>query len=121
MATDAQALVYKVPGGMLSNMIANLTDLHAMDKFDAALVEIPKVRRPIWAILPLVTPHEPDGGHPGRHERASPGERYKVGVQGGARPTSGASTAIAPAPVSEELARPRSSARASKPVDCRVG
>ena len=26
MATDAQALVYKVPGGMLSNMIANLTD-----------------------------------------------------------------------------------------------
>ena len=44
LSTDSQALVYKVPGGMLSNMIANLTDLHAMDKFDAALVEIPKVR-----------------------------------------------------------------------------
>ena len=44
LSTDSQALVYKVPGGMLSNMIANLTDLHAMDKFDDALVEIPKVR-----------------------------------------------------------------------------
>ncbi|MEI3129439.1 MAG: hypothetical protein V8S89_00740 [Oscillospiraceae bacterium] len=50
MGTDAQALVYKVPGGMLSNMIANLTDMHAMDKFDAALAEIlPSAR--IWAIL----------------------------------------------------------------------
>ena len=44
MATDSQALVYKVPGGMLSNMIANLKDMNAMDKFDDALVEIPKVR-----------------------------------------------------------------------------
>ena len=33
MATDSQALVYKVPGGMLSNMIANLKDMNAMDKF----------------------------------------------------------------------------------------
>lgn len=52
MGTDAQALVYKVPGGMLSNMIANLTDMHAMDKFDAALAEIPAVRAdmaiPLW-------------------------------------------------------------------------
>lgn len=45
MGTDAQALVYKVPGGMLSNMIANLTDMKAMDKFDAALAEIPAVRK----------------------------------------------------------------------------
>jgi oxaloacetate decarboxylase alpha subunit len=40
---------------MLSNMIANLTDLHAMDKFDAALVEIPKVRADL-GYPPLVTP-----------------------------------------------------------------
>ena len=55
LATDAQALVYKVPGGMLSNMIANLTDMHAMDKFDAALAEIPKVRADM-GYPPLVTP-----------------------------------------------------------------
>ena len=42
LGTDAQALVYKVPGGMLSNMIANLTDMHAMDKFDEALAEDPE-------------------------------------------------------------------------------
>ena len=51
MATDAQALVYKVPGGMLSNMIANLTDMKAMDKFEAALAEIPAVRKGTSAIL----------------------------------------------------------------------
>ena len=55
MGTDAQALVYKVPGGMLSNMIANLTDMHAMDKFDAALAEIPSVRKDM-GYPPLVTP-----------------------------------------------------------------
>ena len=55
MATDAQALVYKVPGGMLSNMIANLTDMKAMDKFDAALAEIPAVRKDL-GYPPLVTP-----------------------------------------------------------------
>ena len=55
MATDAQALVYKVPGGMLSNMIANLTDMKAMDKFDAALAEIPAVRADL-GYPPLVTP-----------------------------------------------------------------
>lgn len=55
LATDAQALVYKVPGGMLSNMIANLTDMKAMDKFDQALAEIPAVRKDL-GYPPLVTP-----------------------------------------------------------------
>ncbi|MBR2263172.1 MAG: pyruvate carboxylase subunit B [Firmicutes bacterium] len=55
MATDSQALVYKVPGGMLSNMIANLKDMNAMDKFDAALLEIPAVRKDL-GYPPLVTP-----------------------------------------------------------------
>ena len=56
---------------MLSNMIANLTDLHAMDKFDAALVEIPKVRADL-GYPPLVTPMSQMVGNSGRHERASP-------------------------------------------------
>ena len=40
---------------MLSNMIANLTDMKAMDKFDAALAEIPAVRKDL-GYPPLVTP-----------------------------------------------------------------
>jgi len=31
LATDAQALVYKVPGGMLSNMVSQLSEMHAED------------------------------------------------------------------------------------------
>lgn len=55
LVTDTDALTYKVPGGMLSNMMANLEDMHALDKMDEALVEIPKVREDM-GYPPLVTP-----------------------------------------------------------------
>ncbi len=80
MATDAQALVYKVPGGMLSNMIANLTDMHAMDKFDAALEEIPKVRKDL-GYPPLVTPLSQMVGNQAV-TNVLLGERYKNDLQG---------------------------------------
>ena len=76
LATDAQALVYKVPGGMLSNMIANLTDMHAMDKFDAALAEIPKVRADL-GYPPLVTPTSQIVGTQAVFNVIN-GERYKT-------------------------------------------
>ena len=37
-------LTYQVPGGMLSNMIKQLTDQGAMDKYEEVLREIPRVR-----------------------------------------------------------------------------
>ncbi len=55
LVTDTDALTYKVPGGMLSNMMANLEDMHALDKMDEALIEIPKVREDM-GYPPLVTP-----------------------------------------------------------------
>ncbi len=55
MSIKADILQYQVPGGMLSNMIANLKDLNAMDKFDEALAEIPAVRKDM-GYPPLVTP-----------------------------------------------------------------
>ena len=55
MVTDTDALTYKVPGGMLSNMMANLEDMHALDRMDEALIEIPKVRKDM-GYPPLVTP-----------------------------------------------------------------
>jgi len=76
MATDAQALVYKVPGGMLSNMIANLTDMKAMDKFDAALKEIPEVRKDL-GYPPLVTPLSQMVGNQAV-TNVLMGERYKI-------------------------------------------
>ncbi len=55
LVTDTDALNYKVPGGMLSNMMANLQDMNALDRMDEALLEIPKVREDM-GYPPLVTP-----------------------------------------------------------------
>ena len=48
-------LKYQVPGGMLSNMIKQLTDQGAMDKYEEVLKEIPNVRKDM-GYPPLVTP-----------------------------------------------------------------
>ena len=48
-------LTYQVPGGMLSNMIKQLTDQGAMDKYEEVLKEIPRVRKDM-GYPPLVTP-----------------------------------------------------------------
>jgi len=55
MATDTDALNYKIPGGMLSNLVSQLKQQNAMDKFDAVLLETPKVREEL-GFPPLVTP-----------------------------------------------------------------
>ena len=55
LATDTDALNYKVPGGMLSNLVAQLKAQNAMDKFDKVLEETPKVRADL-GYPPLVTP-----------------------------------------------------------------
>ena len=55
LVTDTDALTYKVPGGMLSNMMANLEDMNALDRMEEALIEIPKVRADM-GYPPLVTP-----------------------------------------------------------------
>lgn len=55
MRTDTDALSYKVPGGMLSNLIAQLKQANAMDRFDEVLAETPKVRQDM-GYPPLVTP-----------------------------------------------------------------
>ena len=48
-------LKYQVPGGMLSNMIKQLTDQGAMDRYEEVLKEIPNVRKDL-GYPPLVTP-----------------------------------------------------------------
>lgn len=55
MATETEALTYQVPGGMLSNLVAQLTEQKALDKLDAVLAEVPKVRKDL-GYPPLVTP-----------------------------------------------------------------
>ena len=118
MGTDAQALVYKVPGGMLSNMIANLTDMHAMDKFDAALAEIPSVRKDM-GYPPLVTPLSQMVGNQAV-TNVLVGERYK-NISKEVKAYFKGEYGIAPAPVNADLEkRILTEAGMDKPLDCRV-
>ncbi len=55
MGTDADALDYQVPGGMLSNLISQLKTQNAMDRFEEVLLEIPNVRKD-FGYPSLVTP-----------------------------------------------------------------
>lgn len=52
---EPKTLAYQVPGGMLSNLLSQLTQLGNADKFEQVLREIPKVRKDL-GYPPLVTP-----------------------------------------------------------------
>ena len=52
---DANSLVYQVPGGMLSNLISQLKDAKAEDKYYDVLAEVPRIRAET-GYPPLVTP-----------------------------------------------------------------
>ena len=55
LKTDTNALNYKIPGGMLSNLISQLKQQNAIDKLDEVLLETPRVREDL-GYPPLVTP-----------------------------------------------------------------
>ena len=55
LGTDIKTLIYQVPGGMLSNLISQLKDQNAEDKYMDVLREIPRVRNDL-GMPPLVTP-----------------------------------------------------------------
>ncbi|HZK21695.1 MAG TPA: pyruvate carboxylase subunit B [Oscillospiraceae bacterium] len=55
LSTDAKALVYQIPGGMLSNLVSQLSSVNRMDLYEAVLKETPIVRKEL-GYPPLVTP-----------------------------------------------------------------
>lgn len=75
LTTDTDALTYKVPGGMLSNLVSQLKAQNAMDKFEQVLVETPKVRADL-GYPPLVTPMSQMVGVQATNNVLC-GERYK--------------------------------------------
>jgi oxaloacetate decarboxylase alpha subunit len=80
MATDTQCLTYQIPGGMLSNLLSQLKSLNALDKFDEALLETPRVRKDM-GYPPLVTPTSQLVGTQAV-QNVLAGERYKnVGAE----------------------------------------
>lgn len=76
MGTETDALVYQVPGGMLSNLIAQLKAQNSIDRLDEVLAEIPAVRKDL-GYPPLVTPMSQMVGVQAVYNILS-GERYKL-------------------------------------------
>ena len=76
LGVNINTLRYQVPGGMLSNMISQLKEQHAEDKYEEVLKEIPRVRQDLGE-PPLVTPSSQIVGTQAVFNVLS-GERYKV-------------------------------------------
>lgn len=76
LAVDANALIYQVPGGMLSNLLSQLKQAGKEELLDEVLAEVPRVREDAGS-LPLVTPTSQIVGTQAVLNVLS-GERYKM-------------------------------------------
>ncbi|SKA79460.1 oxaloacetate decarboxylase, alpha subunit [Caloramator quimbayensis] len=76
LGVDSMALIYQVPGGMLSNLISQLKEQNCLEKLDDVLKEIPNVRAEL-GYPPLVTPMSQMVGTQAAANVLS-GEKYKV-------------------------------------------
>lgn len=74
--TEPKTLIYQVPGGMLSNLLSQLTEQGLQDKYEEVLAEVPKVRADL-GFPPLVTPLSQMVGTQALMNVIS-GERYKL-------------------------------------------
>ena len=76
MGVDAKALIYQVPGGMLSNLVSQLKQAGKEEKLTEVLEEVPKVRADC-GYPPLVTPSSQIVGTQAVYNVIM-GERYKM-------------------------------------------
>ena len=97
---DTNTLLYQVPGGMLSNLISQLKQANAEDKYYDVLAEIPRVRKD-FGYPPLVTPTSQIVGSQAVLNVVS-GERYKMFPKESKGLLRGEYGAL-PAPVNEEV------------------
>lgn len=76
MGVDIKTLLYQVPGGMLSNLVSQLKEQKAEDRYYDVLQEIPRVRKD-FGEPPLVTPSSQIVGTQAVLNVLA-GERYKM-------------------------------------------
>jgi oxaloacetate decarboxylase alpha subunit len=76
LGTDIKTLIYQVPGGMLSNLVSQLKEQNAEDKYLDVLQEVPRVRNDL-GMPPLVTPSSQIVGTQAVLNVLM-GERYKI-------------------------------------------
>jgi pyruvate/oxaloacetate carboxyltransferase len=97
---NAEVLTHKIPGGMISNMVAQLKENGWMDLIDAALREVPNVEKDL-GYPPLLTPASQIVGVQAVMNVHS-GERYKI-ITKAIREYVMGKYGEPPGPVSEEL------------------
>jgi len=76
MGVDVNTLIYQIPGGMLSNLVSQLKQSNAVDKYEEVLKEVPRVRED-FGFPPLVTPSSQIVGTQAVLNVVT-GERYKM-------------------------------------------
>lgn len=76
LTPDPRALLYQIPGGMLSNMYSQLKQANAVDRYEDVLREVPQVRADL-GFPPLVTPLSQMVGTQATMNILT-GERYKM-------------------------------------------
>lgn len=76
LGVNIKTLMYQVPGGMLSNLVSQLKEMHQEDKYEEVLEEVPRVRKD-FGEPPLVTPSSQIVGTQAVLNVVS-GERYKM-------------------------------------------
>jgi oxaloacetate decarboxylase alpha subunit len=76
LGVDVNALIYQVPGGMLSNLVSQLQQAGKEDQLEAVLNEVPRVRED-FGFPPLVTPTSQIVGTQAVMNVVT-GERYKM-------------------------------------------
>jgi pyruvate carboxylase subunit B len=112
---DTRILLYQVPGGMLSNLVSQLKEQGALDKFEEVLKEIPNVRKDL-GYPPLVTPSSQIVGTQAVMNVLTE-ERYKIITNEVANYVRGL-YGKPPAPISKELMK-RVLDNGEKPITCR--
>ncbi len=76
LEVDTKALIYQVPGGMLSNLVSQLKQAGREDQLEEVLLEVPRVREDA-GFPPLVTPSSQIVGTQAVFNVIG-GERYKM-------------------------------------------
>jgi oxaloacetate decarboxylase alpha subunit len=100
MGVDVNALIYQVPGGMLSNLVSQLKQAGKSDKYEEVLKEVPKVRED-FGYPPLVTPTSQIVGSQAVMNVIA-GERYKM-VPKESKALVKGEYGKTPGPISEEI------------------
>ncbi len=111
---DTRVLVYQIPGGMFSNLIAQLQEQNALDRLPEVLEEVPRVREDL-GYPPLVTPTSQIVGVQAVIN-VLVGERYKV-VTRETKDLVRGMYGRTPAPVKPEIIE--KILGNEKPIDCR--